>query len=474
MKKINQQNNLSIFDCFYPNFKIEKPIRLIELFAGYGSQALSLKYLGINFQHYFVSEIDKYAIDTYNKFNNTNFETCDIKNIHAEDLNIIETNKYNYILTYSFPCTDLSLAGKREGMEKGSGTRSSLLFEVERILKEIKDSNKELPQVLLMENVPQVLTSKGWDQWYFFLESLGYKNYIEILNSKHFYIPQNRERCFMVSILGNYNYNFPKHVKLKYLLKDYLEENVDEKYYLSEKMIKCFLGMNKKRINFPRKEIFLRCLENTNIKGIATTITTRVGQRPTDNFILIPEKTKLGYAIAEEGDGVYINRPHQKRGVVKVGNYSPSGHNAASIVDSNGLSPTVMGNHGTVTAIIENDLKPKLLGGIGEKKSNNGTQYYQQNRVYSGDGIAMCHPANLPGGSYYYNFNLRIRKLTPKECYRLMGVKDEEINKVTVSNAQQYKQAGNSIVISVLMAIFGELLDIDYETKIKQIYDYQK
>lgn len=150
MKKINQQNNLSIFDFFYPNFKIEKPIRLIELFAGYGSQSLSLKYLGIDFEHWFVSEIDKYAIDTYNKFNNTNFETCDIKKIHAKDLNIIETNKYNYILTYSFPCTDLSLAGKREGMEKGSSTRSSLLFEVERILKEIKDSNKELPQVLLM------------------------------------------------------------------------------------------------------------------------------------------------------------------------------------------------------------------------------------------------------------------------------------------------------------------------------------
>lgn len=409
MKKINQQNNLSIFDCFYPNFKIEKPIRLIELFAGYGSQSLSLKYLGIDFEHWFVSEIDKYAIDTYNKFNNTNFETCDIKNIHAEDLNIIETNKYNYILTYSFPCTDLSLAGKREGMEKGSGTRSSLLFEVERILKEIKDSNKELPQVLLMENVPQVLTSKGWDQWYFFLESLGYKNYIEILNSKDFYIPQNRERCFMISVLGNYNYNFPKHIKLKYLLKDYLEENVDEKYYLSEKMIKCFLGMNKKRINFPRKEIFLRCLENTNIKGIATTITTCAGQRPTDNFILIPEKTKLGYAIAEEGDGVYINRPHQKRGVVQKG-----------IIQTIKTSPDDIG-------VVVRFLK-----------------------------------------------KLKIRKLTPKECFRLMGVKDEEIDKVTVSNAQQYKQAGNSIVISVLMAIFGELLDVDYETKIKQIYDYKK
>lgn len=408
MKKINQQNNLSIFDCFYPNFKIEKPIRIIELFAGYDSQALSLKYLGIDFEHWFVSEIDKYAIDTYNKFNNTNFETCDIKKIHAKDLNIVETNKYNYILTYSFPCTDLSLAGKREGMEKGSGTRSSLLFEVERILKEIKDGNKELPQVLLMENVPQVLTSKGWDQWYFFLESLGYKNYIEILNSKNFYIPQNRERCFMVSILGNYNYNFPKQLKIKYFLKDYLEDEVDEKYYLSEKMIKCFLGMNKKRINFPRKEIFLRCLENTNIKGIATTITTCAGQRPTDNFILIPEKTKLGYAIAEEGDGVYINRPHQKRGVVQKG-----------IIQTIKTSPDDIG-------VVVRFLK-----------------------------------------------KLKIRKLTPKECYRLMGVKDEEINKVTVSNTQQYKQAGNSIVISVLMAIFGELLDIDYETKIKQIYDYQ-
>lgn len=250
MKKINQQNNLSIFDCFYPNFKIEKPIRLIELFAGYGSQSLSLKYLGIDFEHWFVSEIDKYAIDTYNKFNITNFETCDIKNICAEDLKIIETNKYNYILTYSFPCTDLSLAGKRKGMEKGSGTRSSLLFEVERILKEIKDSNKELPQVLLMENVPQVLTSKGWDAWYFFLESLGYKNYIEILNSKDFYIPQNRERCFMVSILGNYNYNFPKQLKIKYFLKDYLEDEVDEKYYLPEKYLKRITLENKSNILF--------------------------------------------------------------------------------------------------------------------------------------------------------------------------------------------------------------------------------
>lgn len=439
MKKINQQNNLSIFDCFYPNFKIEKPIRLIELFAGYGSQALSLKYLGINFQHWFVSEIDKYAIDTYNKFNNTNFETCDIKNIHAKDLNIVETNKYNYILTYSFPCTDLSLAGKREGMEKGSGTRSSLLFEVERILKEIKDSNKELPQVL---------TSKGWDQWYFFLESLGYKNYIEILNSKDFYIPQNRERCFMVSILGNYNYNFPKHVKLKYLLKDYLEENVDEKYYLSEKQIKCLCNM-KDFNGYKRGKQFLK---NIN-REIATTITASGSDRSSDNFIcedvkvvgkieqwhqrgfiydengicptllgtdyktpklvqqciLIPEKTKLGYAIAEEGDGVYINRPHQKRDVVQKG-----------IIQTIKTSPDDIG-------VVVRFLK-----------------------------------------------KLKIRKLTPKECYRLMGVKDEEINKVTVSNAQQYKQAGNSIVISVLMAIFGELLDVDYETKIKQIYDYQK
>lgn len=117
---------------------------------------MALELLGIPFDHHFVCEFDKYAIDTYNAFHKTNFETSDVTKIKAEDLNIVDRNKYTYLLFYSFPCTNLSLAGKRQGMEKGSGTSSGLLWEVERLLTEL-DGN--LPQVLIMENVPHVIST---------------------------------------------------------------------------------------------------------------------------------------------------------------------------------------------------------------------------------------------------------------------------------------------------------------------------
>lgn len=122
----------------------DKPIRLIELFAGYGSQALALKRLRLNFEHYKVVEFDKYAIKSYNAIHNTNFEPLDIRDIHGKDLAITETDKYSYLMTYSFPCTDLSLAGKQAGMTRGSGTRSGLLWEVERILKELSEGTQKL------------------------------------------------------------------------------------------------------------------------------------------------------------------------------------------------------------------------------------------------------------------------------------------------------------------------------------------
>lgn len=130
-------------------------------------------------------------------------------------------------------------------MSKGSGTRSSLLWEVERILTEIRDSNGELPQILFMENVPQVHSQDNmpnFRKWLDFLESLGYTNYYQDLNAKNYGVAQNRERCFMFSFLGEYNYHFPQPIPLKKKLKDYLEDNVDEKYYINnekaDKLIK--------------------------------------------------------------------------------------------------------------------------------------------------------------------------------------------------------------------------------------------
>ena len=238
---MNEQ--IDLFSFSMPKFKIDKPIRLIETFAGIGSQAKALKNLGVEFEHWKVIEYDKYAIKSYNAIHGTNFTPQDIKLTHASDLEIRERESYTYILTYSFPCQDLSLAGNLKGMKKGDNTRSGLLWEVERIL----DECKELPQVLLMENVPQVIGKKNikdFQQWRRKLEQLGYSNFVQLLNAKHYGIPQNRNRCFMVSILGNYHYTFPVKQKLKLKLKDMLEDNVDEKYYLSQKAIDGFVARN--------------------------------------------------------------------------------------------------------------------------------------------------------------------------------------------------------------------------------------
>ena len=223
---------LSMFDLTMEEFKITKPIRLIELFAGVGSQAMALRYLGADFEHYRVVEFDKYAIASYNAIHGTDFPTMDITKISGADLGIVDTDKYCYIMTYSFPCQDLSVAGLGKGMSKGSGTRSGLLWEVERLLNEVNN----LPQVLLMENVPQVHGKKNMDDfqnWIKFLESKGYSNYWQDLNAKNYGVAQNRNRCFMVSILGNYKYEFPKPIELTKRMKDYLEDNVDEKYYIN-------------------------------------------------------------------------------------------------------------------------------------------------------------------------------------------------------------------------------------------------
>ena len=237
-------NQISFFDGQYP-LKITKPIRLIELFAGIGAQAKALENLGIQFEHYRICEFDKYAVQSYNAVHGTDFQTSDITKIHAEDLNVCDTDRYTYIMTYSFPCTDLSVAGLQKGMSRNSGTRSGLLWEVERLLKEMT----ELPQILLMENVPEVVGSKNiadFAEWIAFLDSLGYRSKYQILNAKDYGVPQNRDRCFMVSWLGDYYFNFPNRVKLQTQLIDVLEPKVDEKYYISDQRVQTLMRQMEK------------------------------------------------------------------------------------------------------------------------------------------------------------------------------------------------------------------------------------
>lgn len=242
---------LSIFDLTMPYISVDKPIRLLELFAGIGSQAMALRDLGVNFEHYRMIEFDEHAVRSYNAIHGINFPVSDIRNVRCVDLGIVDKDAFTYLLTYSFPCQDLSAARKRKGMKKGSGTRSGLLWEVERLLRE----TPELPDILLMENVPEVIGANNIDDfhlWQDFLVSKGYTNYVKVLNAKDYGVAQNRNRCFMVSLLGKYNYHFPDPIPLTKCIDDYCEDSVDESYYINTEKAQ---NMIKKAIEDGRIEV---------------------------------------------------------------------------------------------------------------------------------------------------------------------------------------------------------------------------
>ena len=199
-------------------------------------------------------------------------------------------------------------------------TRSGMLWEVERILSECKELGT-MPEILLMENVPQVHGAdnlEDFNKWQLRLEELGYKNYWQDLIATDYGIPQTRNRTFMVSVLGNYNYSFPQPIKLEKRLKDFLEQNVSKKYYLSERRIKNFSRDEVGK--FPKGARFKEAMKLTNEKNLAATITTREGNVPTANFIKIKTANKKGYIEGQDGDGVDISgRMQYHRGTVQKG-----------------------------------------------------------------------------------------------------------------------------------------------------------
>lgn len=230
-----------LFEFSTPRFKLDKNkvTRTIELFGGVGCQNFAMELIGVPYEAYKLVEFDEKACAAYNSMHHTSFVPTDITKIKASDLEIVERDKYNYIAFYSFPCQDISLSGNCNGFSKGSGTRSGLLWEVERLINEGMDVD-----VLVMENVPQVHSKsnlKDFLQWVSFLESKGYKSFFEDCNAKNIGyprpIPQNRNRTFMISFKGDYYFKFPKKQKLNEVLLDYLEEDVNEKYFLSDTTI---------------------------------------------------------------------------------------------------------------------------------------------------------------------------------------------------------------------------------------------
>lgn len=532
---------------------MKEKLRVFEAFAGYGSQSISLRDMKIEHEVVGISEIDPDAIIAYGsiRYDLNNLYTDKTHEEMREELikknigkdfktgkskiprmkkdklemlykfdkainnfgdvsiiNPINLPDFDYF-TYSFPCTDISVSGKQEGIVKG-GTRSGLLYECEKII-EVKR-----PKYLLMENVKNLVGKKfklQFDEWCEYLKGLGYTNYhnnYKCLNAKDFGIAQNRERIFMVSILGEHNeYIFPQGEKLTKRLKDFLEESVDEKYYLSEEIQKRF----KQTKDDDGK---------SNIIGTTAPEFRTIGQR---DLVYGNESCAIGTLVATD-----YKQPKQ-------------------IIDY-----------------------PKLVGGFGE--TNFGSQFRQGNRVYDSNAIAMCLTAsplgNTGGNSYLYtvdvengairgrynedgnieqqlelrtdgivntittvqkdnvvvingketfeykpsgenvigvmgggqhpkilehnticeqrtdeelrffkdnicgdkrvietNPSFRIRKLTPKECLRLMGLSDEDICKmktVGLSDSALYKLAGNSIVKQVLDALHRNMFQASYDS----------
>ena len=363
-------------------------LKVLELFGGIGACSKALEQLGIDFEIVDYVEIDKYAVKSFNAIHGTNFEPQDICEWNKDiDVDLI---------MHGSPCQDFSLAGKQAGGDEGSGTRSSLMYETIRIVEKLK------PKYVIWENVKNLLSKKhkhNFDAYLEIIQKLGYKNYYQVLNAKDYGIPQNRERVFTISIRNDIQkeFTFPKPIPLEKKLKDMLEENVDEKYYLSDKMIKYISADNEKWTGNNDKSLIN--------KDIASAINTGEGSRRCDASNYISSQVGENYNIKiKDEECINVQR-----------------------------------------------VPLKFLN--------------RNQKNIDGDYAFCVDSCNNGGVKEVYKSRYHIRKLTPKECWRLMGFDGTDFDKASqvCSNTQLYKQAGNSIVVNVLENILKNLLKEEIE-----------
>lgn len=434
------------------------PITMIELFGGIGSQERAMRQLNVPFKVTHYCDLDKdatlsYAAMRYNleeemksfEFpskeemiaklqeknigldfktgkqtinERTNIDKLKLYYIANElthnlgDISKVDKLPYADIVTYSFPCTDLSVAGKGEGMVNrcdacgyswpidfsnaeealvcpncgttvSSSTRSGLLGQVQRLLGIAKE-NDTLPKYLLLENVKNLVGKKfkpQFDAWVKWLDSIGYNTSWKVLNAKNFEVPQNRERVFAISIrkdIDTNGFTFPEPIPLTTRLKDILEHNVDEKYYLPddriEKILNSSFMQEKKRIQttdvcdtlLARDWKDPKCVpvEEPQVKQIGNVCPTKTRKNPNQGRVY--DKDGIAPALTTMDGG---NREPMVIDEIKVvGNYMPSNHDASRVVDVDGIAPTVKENHGTVTAIAEPqaDIKERFFRQVAE------------------------------------------------------------------------------------------------------------
>lgn len=387
-----------------------KALSFLSLFSGIGAPEKALDNLGATYVLVAYCDFDKYASKSYaaihgvpEYMNLGDITKVDEKNL-PKDIDLI---------TYGFPCQDISNAGKMKGLFNADGTqtRSGLFFEALRIIKATK------PKVAIAENVKMLTSKKFTSEFKVVLDSLdqaGYNNYWKVLNAKDYGIPQNRERVFIVSIRKDVDtgfFAFPKSIPLNLRLKDVLESDVDEKYFVKTELTRKIVI--DKELTEPQ---VLRLVRNEHGKqirkkyesgevvepwglmkqyeprtdGCSNTVSTILK----DNILLVREATKAGYAEATVGDSINFEHPNSKT----------------------------------------------RRGRVGKQVSQTLVTSPQQ-------GVVMD--------------DMRIRYYTPKECFRLMGFDDSDFEKAKTVNSdtQLYKQAGNSIVVPVVQGVIQGLFD---------------
>lgn len=429
-------------------------LKVLELFAGIGACSKALTNLGIEHEIVDAVEIDKYAIKSFNAIHGTNFEPQDItkwdKDIKAD------------LIMHGSPCQDFSVAGKNAGGDEGSGTRSSLLYETLRIVEKVQ------PDIVIWENVKNLLSKRhkhNHEAYIQRMSDMGYDSATQILNAKDYGIPQNRERVFTLSIkrgsklVKSYTRPQPRPLELK--LKDILEDEVEERYYLTDEQVASFVAST----------------ERAKAKG--------------NGFKFEPfERERESYACGSEQGRESADRQLHQGIVGRV--EAINGHDILKrVYGTDGCSPTISTMQG-------GNREPKIVASRGrgehnmqhleprkDNLTNTITSVQKDNYVAiktanktgfdmatDGDGIDLAYPQSatrrgrvghgvaktIPTGDSQGTLDgMRIRKLTPRECWRLMGFDDADFDKaqaIGTSNTQLYKQAGNSIVVNCLEAIF--------------------
>ena len=479
-------------------------IKVLSLFSGIGAFEKALDHIGLDWELVNYCEIDPFASKSYAMVHQCT-ETLNLHDVCKVTADSVRDRAVD-LITYGFPCQDISIAGKQRGFvnDSGESTRSGLFFEALRIIKELR------PRYAIAENVKALTSTKFKNEFATVLSSLeeaGYNNYWRVLNAKDYGIPQNRERVFIVSIrkdVDKGDFQFPEKEPLMLRLRDMLEpaESVDEKYYLSterEGVRRLIAELESRyRINSSTAVcVASRGRNRTNPSDCTTGSPTEQRLEPNSdgctNTLTTVQKDNL-LLVAEPGImqvGNIAKDPNREHIQDRI--YGPSGLAPTLTVGGGSREPKIVIDDLTrdtqkqkdsLTTVQKDNLLPVAEPGIMQVGNivDNPNRDSQRGRIYDPSGLAptlntvggggleakividgirptLTETMGMGGGQVpVHTYGVRIRKLTPRECWRLMGFEDADFDRVQgISNSQLYKQAGNSIVVNVLEALLMQL-----------------